>query len=63
MYLSVATVGTYKYTIWLMNIVKLFAKAEAALTRKKAQKLIRKYDKKQLKKNSPKWNLFKNLPH
>ena len=34
-----------------MNIVKLFAKAEAALTRKKAQKLIRKYDKKQLKKN------------
>ena len=32
-----------------MKIVKLFAKAEAALTRKKAQKLIRKYDKKQLK--------------
>ena len=34
-----------------MKISKLFAKAEAALTRKKAQKLIQKYDKKLLKKN------------
>ena len=34
-----------------MKLTKLFAKAEAALTRKKAQKYIRKYDKKLLKKN------------
>jgi len=38
-----------------MNIVKLFAKAEAALTRKKAQKLLKKYNKK-LKKNSKQWD-------
>ena len=46
-----------------MNILKLFAKAEAALTRKKAQKYIRKYEKKLKKLNSTKWHLFEPYPH
>ena len=46
-----------------MKIAKLFAKAEAALTRKKAQKLIQKYDKKLKKNSSPKWHFLKLYPH